>query len=536
MSLPTADCRDGSTSTSYIVRKVPGRGYQRRTLISDSQTGQPICQRIGGIPFATPLTQSDRFKRAKPLPSAFQYGSTDAPTDCTGLARACPQTKKVPGQSEDCLQMNIYIPHGQAPAEGWPVFFYIFGGFLQVGSPNNEDPVNLYRQSSFRAIFVSFTYRLNAFGFLASRELQEENDTVGNVGFWDQRLALEFVASEIQRYGGNPNNVTIGGLSAGAYSVFHQLAYSLSLPADKAYINRVVMWSNGCGLQPKGIEEAQISFKQLTNAFDIPDNLPGQEKLARLRAVPTQDFVAAVKKVPGNSFRAVTDGQFVRFSLFEELFSDSFAKKMKSRGIKLIIGDCCDEYTAYRSISPPTSYTTLLQRLGVEFRHELAQKAVTLYCPGRQLPEGYNTWQDIFGRIYADLQVHMTQRGFLSSLSQTLPADYVFRYRIETRADILEKIMPRSLGVTHGSDLCWWFMAHNFGMKGNLKDEEVGLARELVEPLAAFVRNGTPAWGTSNIRQVRLLNADGVSIVSDPWWDTSITTWRRLQGLDRQRL
>lgn len=536
MSLPLMNAHDDSTSTSFVIREVLGRGYQKRALILDSRTGGPICQRVGGIPYVTPLTSEDRFRRAKPLPTGFQYGSKDSPTDCTGLANECPQARPYPGMSEDCLQMNIWIPSGPPPSNGWPVFFYIFGGFLQVGSPNSEDPVNLYRHSSYRAIFVSFTYRLNALGFLAGRELLEEDGTTGNVGFWDQRFALEFVATEISRYDGNPRNITIGGLSAGAYSVFHQLAYSLSLPEEEAHIRRVVMWSNGCGLQPKTIEDAQTGFDQLMAALKVSNTLSAKEKVARLRLIPWKELIAAVEKVPYNTFRAVTDGQFVRQTLFEELFSGSFARKMKNRGIKMMIGDCRDENTAYRLIKPPNSLSALIKRLQIEFRADLVRKVVKEYCPSKNLPKEYSTWQDLFGRIYSDLQVHMTERGLLSALSPILPDDHIFRYRIETRAKMLDKVTSPSLGVTHGSCLCFWFMGHNFGMRDELADSDMKLGKELVEPLAQFIDDGSPKWQTSSVTQVRLLNNLGTRITSDPLWERCIPIWRRIHGLDRPRL
>lgn len=105
-------------------------------------------------------------------------------------------------------------------------------------------------QSAFRAIIVAPAYRLNALGFLSSRELEAEarinNETVGNLGFWDQRLALEWVSDNIAAFNGDPNNVTIGGYSAGSHSTFQQLAHELYF-AQKAVIKRAIMWSNSPG-------------------------------------------------------------------------------------------------------------------------------------------------------------------------------------------------------------------------------------------------------------------------------------------------
>ena len=392
------------------------------------------------------------------------------------------------------------------------------------------------------AIFVAPTYRLNAFGFLASQELLSEDaassqgkslPVVGNTGFWDQRLALEFTAAEIASYGGNPRNITVGGLSAGAYSTFHQLAYSLSLPEDRAHIRRVVMWSNGCGLQPKSLKEYQSHFDALLAAFKIPQSLPAEEKLDRMRAVSWKTLTKAVESLPINAFRAVTDGVFVRGSLFAELHSGSFARQLRERGIRIMAGDVRDEFNSYRTVDPPKNYGALVRRLAVEYSEVASVKLGRMYCPNGRLPEGYNTWQDIFGRIYADVQVHVTQRGLISSLVPVLPDSQVFRYRIEARAKCIDGFQDPAMGVAHGTDLGYWFWGHCFGMRADLTEKEAGTARELLVPFCKYV-NGEEevGWGTREINDVKKLvdTGDKVAVERDALWEDSLKVWHGLHG------
>lgn len=117
-----------TTTITHTTQEVPGRGFQKRALILDLRTGQPICQRIGGVPYAIPLDASQRWRQARPLPKDFHYGTSERPADFTGLANDSPQpasSHDMPRQDEDCLQMNIYVPEGRKPEGGWPVFFYI---------------------------------------------------------------------------------------------------------------------------------------------------------------------------------------------------------------------------------------------------------------------------------------------------------------------------------------------------------------------------------------------------------------------------
>lgn len=91
--------------------------------------------------------------------------------------------------SEDALTANIWMPAGEPPAGGWPVFVFIHGGWLQIGNPGMTDktnPTDLVDQA-LKCVVIQPAYRLSLFGFLASKEIQEENEdgTAGNFGFWE---------------------------------------------------------------------------------------------------------------------------------------------------------------------------------------------------------------------------------------------------------------------------------------------------------------------------------------------------------------
>lgn len=156
-------------------------GYLEGLRIS-SQQGQPLIQYFGGVPYALPPINRYRFRRPRPLPDLYRYGTKVNPGRFTKKAAYCPQPQYLlrllsDTFEEDCLQLNIYIPEGkQRPEKGWPVFFYIHGGFLQWGSPNIEPSAAtpLMSETALHAIIVTPGYRLNLFGFLASKELHAE--------------------------------------------------------------------------------------------------------------------------------------------------------------------------------------------------------------------------------------------------------------------------------------------------------------------------------------------------------------------------
>ena len=381
-------------------------------------------------------------------------------------------------------------------------------------------------------IVVMPVYRLNLFGFLASRELQEEGGSVGNLGFWDQRLALEWTYKNIGDFGGDPEKITLGGLSAGAHSVFHQLAHELGLPDNQTIIRRVVMYSNGAGVQPQCLTETQEHFDELITVLGISKNLNREAKMSKLRALRWQQLISGIKKMKRNSFRALTDGQFVRESLFQEINDGCFAKAMLRRGIHIMIGDLPDEVSVYRQVDPPSSYEGLVSRLSIEYPLTTSKRLAKYYCPSKSVPPN-GTWQDIFGRIYADVQVHMTERGLLASLTPILPLSYIHRYRINWRAKMVDRSYPPEWGVAHGSDMPIWF----FGDGSSLEPNEKPMIRKFLQPFLKYLSGEEIEWGTDSIKQARAILSDGtLGMVEDDDWERCLRVWNSLDLIGSSRL
>lgn len=129
-----------NSSTKTVVHKVGATGYQQRTAFLDPTTGEITCYRAGGIRYARPLDlPKQRWRRAQAVATTTTYGTREQPTDCTGLAAECPQPGGRVGAlaSEDCLQLNVWMPAESAPAGGWPVFFYIRELFPSINTKNS---------------------------------------------------------------------------------------------------------------------------------------------------------------------------------------------------------------------------------------------------------------------------------------------------------------------------------------------------------------------------------------------------------------
>lgn len=180
-----------------------------------------------GIPFATPPVGDLRWKDAQPVkiwegirkcdqfgPNAMQV--KPVPFDVYTEEFLIPLNSKI---SEDCLYLNVWTSAKQSN-EKRPVIVFIHGGAFIVGSGS----VPIYDGEAMAkkgVVFVTINYRLGVFGFYAHPELSAESPykTSGNYGILDQIAALQWVNNNIAAFGGDPDNVTIAGQSAGAISV-----------------------------------------------------------------------------------------------------------------------------------------------------------------------------------------------------------------------------------------------------------------------------------------------------------------------------
>ena len=515
-------------------------GWLEGTTITGGADSKPLLHYFGGLPYALPPVGQYRFRRARKLPEHYRYGTKASPGQHIRQTAICPQPgwRSSPDPAlwdENCLQLNVYVPAGQPPSAGWPVFFYIHGGFLQWGDPNfgPEYLTPLLSESAFNAIIVAPAYRLNVFGFVASSELQAEakalGEPSGNHGFWDQRLALEWTSQHIGAFKGDKNNITIGGYSAGSHSVFHQLAHELYfVPDGEAIIKRAVMWSNSPGVQPKGVAEQQKQFDELLEKLSIPAYLSAKEKLQQLRLKTSLEIVEANDKMKLSEFRATSDDSFVSKQLIANINSGDFGKRMKARGIKLMNGECQDEHHLYEAWrTPPPSFDAVYERLCADYPEQAVKRLTSIACgEQKNLPEGCKDWSDAFGKLYANMQVHCLERGFHRALFRAglIPGHDLLRYRIEWRAKCMDGAFPLEWGVTHATDMGIWFWGLDYG--DGLTEDEKTVLKPWNEAFAAFVKGETVDWNTSKITEMVRLRADGVTdIWDDVRWDEGICVW-----------
>ncbi len=262
-----------------------------------------------GIPFAAPPVGPLRWKppqpaeRWKDVRSAQSYGS-----HCMQVNQFADMVFHDPGASEDCLTLNVWTPTDAAPGARLPVMVWIYGGGYYAGSTSEkrQDGESFAHKG---VILVSMNYRLNIFGFFAHPALAAESPqhAAGNYGLMDQAAALQWVKRNIAGFGGDPNNITLFGESAGSFSVSSQMAS----PMAKDTLAHAIGESGGAfsSVSLPSSTAAAAGVKDEAFARDVL----GKSSLAELRAMPAADIVKAVEaqKGPGVRFGPDVDGLFL---------------------------------------------------------------------------------------------------------------------------------------------------------------------------------------------------------------------------------
>jgi carboxylesterase type B len=199
-----------------------------------------------GIPYAAPPTGQLRWR---PPQAAPRWTGVRPATRYGNRCPALPSSNGPRSDTEDCLVLNVQRPAGTSAGRGLPVYVFVHGGGLVNGSSNQADGSKIVRETN--AIVVSMNYRLGVFGFLGLPALESTRGN-GNYGFLDQRAALGWLQRNIAAFGGSPRRVTLGGESAGGWSVCGHL----TAPGSRGLFARAMMQSGSCHSRPRAQTEA----------------------------------------------------------------------------------------------------------------------------------------------------------------------------------------------------------------------------------------------------------------------------------------
>ncbi|WP_374573826.1 carboxylesterase/lipase family protein [Phenylobacterium sp.] len=239
------------------------------------------------IPYAAPPVGELRW--APPAPAKPWSGEREAVTP----GPSCPQPMRPDGKpnagaangpmSEDCLQLNVFAPPHATKA---PVMVWLHGGAFRYGAGWIYDGANFARDG---VVFVSINYRLGELGFFAHPALTKAaapDAPLYNYGLMDQIAALKWVKRNIAAFGGDPDNVTVLGESAGAMSVLQLLA----IPETKGLYAKAIVESGGGWFSPDSFADKENQGAELAGKLGLPG---ADASLADLRAAPVDKLLEA---------------------------------------------------------------------------------------------------------------------------------------------------------------------------------------------------------------------------------------------------
>ncbi|KAK3943496.1 Alpha/Beta hydrolase protein [Diplogelasinospora grovesii] len=301
---PTTTMDGGGGGGRPTVALRQGR-YVGVKLDASNRFPKPL-EAFRGVPFARSTAGQNRFRPAQVLPES--NGTYEASV----FGIACPVMGVVKeGYGEDCLNANIYRPAGLVDQDGYyyvasdggerrraklPVAVYVHGGGFNGGVGIERNMASFIAWTDSPMIGINFNYRVGALGFLPSALTAKEG--LLNLGIKDQQLLFEWVQQNVEAFGGDPENVTIMGLSAGAHSIGHHVMYYSQLPGPAPFA-KAIMESGATTARavfhpthPRHL----VQFREFLIAAGV-EGVPEEKVFDTLRELPLQTIVSASKAV-----------------------------------------------------------------------------------------------------------------------------------------------------------------------------------------------------------------------------------------------
>jgi para-nitrobenzyl esterase len=421
-----------------------------------------------GIPFAAPPTGENRWRPPQPyqlearkhLADKFPAACMQGPhienwyRDLVQSLGKDPSVIESPegGYSEDCLYLNIWSKKRDAKM---PVMVWIHGG-SNKGGWSYEPNYDGHKLALGNVVVVSLAYRLGIFGNFSHPELiGEQGGTAGNYGLLDLIAALEWIQKHIHDFGGDPDNVTIFGESAGAANI----GYLMSSASARGLFHKAIHQSGG--FQQHGSE----TLEQLTRTGKALSGHLGDSDLRSLRALHQDELLKAVEKyMPGLGFGSVVGGHGLA-SMPHEVF-----RSLEQADVPLMIGTNAHEWLMYVGDSKLEDY---LRDYGLEQK----KSEVETHLASLDLPSKL----DRIATAYEMFCPSIEMAKFVSEVQTA----YVYQL---TR--VREGSHWQSVGAYHGAEIPYVFDTHDDWLATGETDLE--LTRLMQQYWLNFARSGNP--------------------------------------------
>ncbi|XP_040077302.2 acetylcholinesterase-1 [Ixodes scapularis] len=511
-----------------------------------------------GIPFAEPPVGKLRFQKPVPAkPWKGIYNATEKPKPCwqydVPYSTITLNYLNASISSEDCLFLNVWRPSSVCSQSGecdtkLPVVVYIYGGGFQIGDSSLflSDPANFVSLSD--VIYVTMNHRMGVLGFLASGR----KELPGNLGLWDQNLALKWVRDNIGQFGGNPNHITLSGFSSGAISAgLHAIS-----PHSQKLFSRLILQSSTPLSLAVGLTAAGAGkFLNVAGALDCftgeKDWSNNFNKIVTCLQKPDAETIYRTLKKgdPINQFFSPVYGDEF---LPDDIRSKEIWKSLSTK--EILLGSTSDEGSYFLDFLK-SQVPQLTQVLSIDYRLAGTVAISTLldapFARAKQIVHAYfgddsvehdetslnSILEDIFGDVVVDCPTILF--GEVAAELGIKAYRYIFAHRPSY------SIWPKSFGPTHNDDLAFTLGYLPFindtsrftpplgeGVRKILRgirytQDELDFMKELIGTWTSFIETGKPSIPSSTTEWPRFSASNPECIYLRPHNYTRALTPRR---------
>jgi para-nitrobenzyl esterase len=443
------------------------------------------CQWLG-VPYAASPVGTLRWRAPQPVQAwegvreTVSYGDRCMQKASSGFGKV----RRLDGMSENCLYLNIYRPKKSG---AFPVMVWIHGGGYVIGSGQG------YRGDRLAAfgdvVVVTINYRLGVFGYLAlpSLRAEDEHGSAGSYGSLDQVAALRWVHDNVAAFGGDPDNVTVFGESAGGWAVCTMLA----TPLAQGLFQRAIMESQGCEASESletGYQKAQKIAAGLGCKTDDLSCLRGLDALKLIN--DGQQGILS----DGFSYFPHHDGYLLSATPLALIRAGSYNR------VPFLAGSMRDEVDFAVILLPDIYYTPPFQyaqrmKGTLGFSDHEVEEALKLY----PLSSYEGKPGKAFGKMFTDASIACPAYLGVEAVAGQQPEVYYYRF------DYDEMSMGKTIGALHSMEIPFVFGSLNGPGYGRLYNRRnIGPAQDLSRAVMGYWTNfaktgdpngpGLPEW------------------------------------------
>jgi len=386
------------------------------------------------------------------------------------------ETKQAPPQciqgaggngEEDCLFLNIYRPNSEAT--NLPVYVWIHGGSNKTG---RAPDLNYFAKEA-NLVVVAIQYRLGPLGFFKHDALKTGDplEDSGNFGLLDQMMALKWVKNNIHLFGGNPNNVTIAGESAGA----HNILALLTIEEANDLYHKAVYQSGG--MECMGLGYAKKMSAEYVEKLKLTST--GAELARELRAIDAKSLLKAVRKW---RFGVIDDGNMIKGDLL------CLVKQGKYNKVPIFMGGNRNEYSAWLlwNKGPEKKWAKLWSTLSRRGKKKISD------ILNEEEQKTFALTSSLTSRLWQAKLVHSTARFMRQYQDNVFVYDYQWGGTKGSKVDFV-------LGASHANEIGFFHYGGNWDWMGRQtsitevnKAARHALAKAMLTYQAQFAYLGSP--------------------------------------------